>query len=268
MKPILTLAAGSLLVCSLNSGCVSSKKYNEMSTQYNNLKADFESTEFRLNECISEKERQTAKVRELEDKLKTAGGGKMVDQLADISIINPTQSESVKASLEKINNSNSGTSLNDRLAATLKGTISSNDIDNVNIKVEGGAVLISLFDETLFQSGSYKISPEASKVLASVAQVIKSQPDLVCMVEGHTDDRNVSGGTIRNNWDLSVLRASTVVFELQKTYGLDPSRLIAAGRAEFLPIGDNNTVEGRSKNRRTRILIMPRFDQYLKAIEP
>lgn len=268
MKANLTFVACSLLICSLNSGCVSSKKYNEMSTQYNNLKADFESSEFRLNECISEKEKQAARVRELEAQLSTAGGGKVVDQLADISIINSNQSESVKASLDKINNSTSGTSLNDRLAAALKGTISSNNIDNVNIKVEGGAVLISLFDETLFQSGSYKISPEASKVLASVAQVIKSQPDLVCMVEGHTDDRNVSGGSVRNNWDLSVLRASTVVNELQKSYGLDPSRLIASGRAEFVPIGDNSTVEGRTKNRRTRILIMPRFDQYLKAIEP
>jgi chemotaxis protein MotB len=268
MKPILTLSVSSLIVFALNTGCVSSKKYEEMSTQYNNMKADYESAEFRLNECISEKEKQTAKVRELEEKLKTAGGGKVVDQLTDMSIISSSHSESVKASLDKINNSNSGTSLNDRLAATLKGTISSNNIDNVNIKVEGGAVLISLFDETLFQSGSYKLTGDASKVLASVAQVIKSQPDLVCMVEGHTDDRNVSGGSIRNNWDLSVLRASTVVNELQKTYGLDPSRLIASGRAEYLPIGDNNTVEGRNKNRRTRILIMPRFDQYLKAIEP
>jgi chemotaxis protein MotB len=120
----------------------------------------------------------------------------------------------------------------------------------------------------LFQSGSYRLTKEASNVLSSVAKVIKSQADLVCMVEGHTDDRNVSGGAVRNNWDLSVLRASTVVYELQRTHGLDPSRLIASGRAEYQPIGDNNTVDGRSKNRRTRILIMPRMDQYFKALEP
>lgn len=268
MKNHFYFSIAALIVGTLGTGCVSSKKFEEMSNQYSNLKSDYESVEFRLNECISEKEKQALKLREMEEKLKAAGNGKVVDQLSEMSVITSGQTESVKSSLEKIGSSKDGASLNDRLVATLKGAMGSGDTDNVNIKVEGGAVLISLFDETLFQSGSYRLTKEASNVLSSVAKVIKSQADLVCMVEGHTDDRNVSGGVVRNNWDLSVLRASTVVYELQRTHGLDPSRLIASGRAEYQPIGDNNTVDGRSKNRRTRILIMPRMDQYFKALEP
>lgn len=270
MKTITYTSLACILTVSLGSGCVSSKKYNEMSTQYSNLKADYESVEFRLNECIAEKEKQASKMKDLEQQVKVASASseKIANQLSDLSLIGADQSESIKASLEKINGSSDRGSLNDRLVASLKSAISSSDTDNVNIRIEGGAVLISLFDETLFQSGSYKLSKEASGVLSNVAKVINSQPDLVCMVEGHTDNISVAGSTVRNNWDLSVLRASTVVNELHKTHGLDPSRLIASGRSEYLPIGDNATADGRSRNRRTRIMIMPKLDQYFKAIEP
>ena len=134
-------------------------------------------------------------------------------------------------------------------------------------KVEGSAVFISISDKMLFRSGSYEITPRAKDVLGKVAAVIKAQPDVQFMVEGHTDNKAISTSNIRDNWDLSVLRSASVVRTLQKQYGVDPSRMIAAGRSEFVPLTSNATGEGRATNRRTRIVILPQLDQFFKLME-
>ncbi len=120
----------------------------------------------------------------------------------------------------------------------------------------------------LFKSGSYEITPRAKEVLGKVATVIKAQPDVQFMVEGHTDNYPIKTSFIKDNWDLSVLRSTAVVRVLQQNYGLDPKRMIAAGRSQYVPVVDNNTADNRSLNRRTRIVILPQLDQFFKLMEP
>ncbi len=154
------------------------------------------------------------------------------------------------------------------LALNLKGVLKDVNDEDVNINIEGSAVFISISDKMLFKSGSYEITARASEVLGKVAAVIKAQPDVQFMVEGHTDSKPITNDKVRDNWDLSVLRSSSIVRELQKSFGVDPARMIAAGRSEYVPVAGNETDEGRSKNRRTRIVILPQLDQFFKLLEP
>jgi chemotaxis protein MotB len=154
------------------------------------------------------------------------------------------------------------------LVLNLKGALKDVNDDDININVEGSAVFISISDKMLFKSGSYEITPRAKEVLGKVADVIKAQPDVQFMVEGHTDNKSIATSNVRDNWDLSVLRSASVVRTLQKQYGVDPARMIAAGRSEYVPVVSNDTSEGRSTNRRTRIVILPQLDQFFKLMEP
>jgi chemotaxis protein MotB len=203
----------------------------------------------------------------------------MLGQLKDLSVISAAQSESIRKSLENISTKDAlimdmqsamarKDSLNMNLALNLKGALNDVNDQDVNIKIEGSAVFISISDKMLFKTGSYEITPAASSVLAKVAAVIKAQPDVQFMVEGHTDNKPIATDRIRDNWDLSVLRASSIVRDLQKNHGVDPARMIAAGRSEYVPVSDNDSDDGRSKNRRTRIVILPQLDQFFKLLEP
>ncbi len=154
------------------------------------------------------------------------------------------------------------------LVMNLKGAIGNMDDKDINIKVDKGVVYIDISDKMLFKSGSYDITDRAKEVLGKVAIVLKNQPDIEFMVEGHTDNVAYNGTQLLDNWDLSVKRATSVVRVLQKQYGLEPSRMAAAGRGEFKPIADNNTSEGKAANRRTRIVILPQLDQFFKLLEP
>ena len=203
----------------------------------------------------------------------------MLQQLSDMSVISASQAESIKKSLENINAKEGyirnlqnelsrKDSLNMALVLNLKGALKDVNDDDININVEGSAVFISISDKMLFKSGSYEITPRAKDVLGKVADVIKAQPDVQFMVEGHTDNKSIATATIRDNWDLSVMRSASVVRTLQKQYGVDPARMIAAGRSEYVPVASNDTPEGRSTNRRTRIVILPQLDQFFKLMEP
>jgi chemotaxis protein MotB len=160
-------------------------------------------------------------------------------------------------------------SLNLALVMNLKGAIGNIEDEDINIKVDKGVVYIDISDKLLFKSGSYTITERAKEVLGKVALVLKNQPDIEFMVEGHTDNVPFKGNTILvDNWDLSVKRATTVVRLLQKEYGLDPAKMAAAGRSEYKPVADNETKEGKASNRRTRIVILPQLDQFFKLLEP
>jgi chemotaxis protein MotB len=159
-------------------------------------------------------------------------------------------------------------SLNMALVMNLKGAIGNMADEDINIKVDKGVVFIDISDKLLFKTGSYDITDRAKEVLGKVAMVLKNQPDIEFMVEGHTDNVPFSRGILIDNWDLSAKRATTVVRLLQKQYGLDPAKMSAAGRAEYHPVGANDTPEGRAANRRTRIVILPQLDQFFKLLEP
>lgn len=262
------------------SSCVSTKKYKKQKTDYDTLKTEYDKLDYQLSACLDEKQSQKSRIATLEGEVTQlkANGSSMLQQLSDLSVLSASQSESIKKSLENINSKDAyikdlqtaiqrKDSLNMALVLNLKGALQDVNDTDVNINVEGSAVFISISDKMLFRSGSYEITTRAKEVLGKVATVIKAQNDVTFMVEGHTDDKSISTGAIKDNWDLSVLRSTAVVRMLQKTYGVDPSRMIAAGRSQYINMADNATPEGRSLNRRTRIVILPQLDQFFKLLE-
>jgi chemotaxis protein MotB len=200
-------------------------------------------------------------------------------QLQDLSVISSSQAESIRKSMDNLGAKDAyiqtlqqqmahKDSLNMALVMNLKGAIGNLDDQDINIKVDKGVVYIDISDKLLFKSGSYDVTDKAKGVLGKVAQVLKNQPDIEFMVEGHTDNVPFRSGVLLDNWDLSVKRATSVVRILQNQYGLDPSRIAAAGRSEYKPLMDNNSPENKAANRRTRIVILPQLDQFFKLLEP
>ena len=158
-------------------------------------------------------------------------------------------------------------SLNLALSNRLTRSLSKEELKDVDVQVLKGVVYISLNDNMLYKSGSYEISPAASETLSKIAKIITDYSDYEVLVEGNTDNVPINKTNIRNNWDLSALRASSVVQELQNKYNVNPKRLSAAGRGEYNTIADNDTAEGRARNRRTQIIITPKLDQFLDLID-
>jgi chemotaxis protein MotB len=201
-----------------------------------------------------------------------------MEQLKDLSVITGAQAESIKKSLENIGAKDiyirdlQGSiarkdSLNMALVMNLKGAIGNLDDQDINVKVDKGVVYVDISDKLLFKTGSYDVTERAKVVLGKVAKVLAAQPEIEFMVEGHTDNVAISTDELNDNWDLSVKRATSIVRILQKSYGLDPKRMTAAGRSEYLPISDNSTAAGRATNRRTRIVVLPQLDQFFKLLE-
>ena len=155
------------------------------------------------------------------------------------------------------------------LVINLKGAIGNLDDEDINIKVDKGVVYIDISDKLLFKSGSFVVTEKANEVLGKVAKVLINQPDIEFMVEGHTDNVPYKvNGNLLDNWDLSVKRSTSVVRILQNKYGLNPAKIAAAGRSEYLPVDTNDTAEGKAHNRRTHIVILPQLDQFFQLLEP
>ena len=158
-------------------------------------------------------------------------------------------------------------SLNLVLTNNLTRSLSKEELKEVDVQVLKGVVYISLADNMLYESGSYKINSRASETLSKIAKIIKDYKDYEVLIEGNTDNVPISQTNIRNNWDLSCLRASSVVQALQNQYGVDPKRLTAGGRGEYNPVTDNDTAVGKQRNRRTQIIITPKLDQFMDLID-
>jgi chemotaxis protein MotB len=153
------------------------------------------------------------------------------------------------------------------LTNNLTRSLSREELKDVDVQVLKGVVYISLSDNMLYKSGSYEISDKAGETLSKIAKIIQDYKDYEVLIEGNTDSDPISKPNIRNNWDLSALRASSVVQALQNTYGVDPKRLTAGGRGEYNPIADNSTTAGKARNRRTQIIITPKLDQFMELID-
>ncbi len=236
---------------------------DKANSQYTDLKATSDATIANLNGQV--------------DYLKQ-NNNTVLNQLKDLSVVTGAQAESIKKSLENIGAKDlyirdlqgsiaKKDSLNMALVMNLKGALGNLDDKDINIKVDKGVVYVDISDKLLFKSGSYDVTDRAKEVLGKVAKVLNNQPEIEFMVEGHTDSIPMKSGAIMDNWDLSVKRATTVVRILQDTYGVEPKRMTAAGRSQYLPLGDNTTADGRSANRRTRIVILPQLDQFFKLLE-
>lgn len=267
--------------------CISTKKYESLQGKVNEAEISIKGYQGQIQECRDEKAEMDRKRAALESRigmLEQQNGmlkqnnNQAFKQLEDLSVISSSQAESIKKSLENIGSKDSyiqnlqrqmsrKDSLNMALVMNLKGAIGNLDDKDINIKVDKGVVFVDISDKLLFKSGSYDINEQAKEVLGKVATVLKNQPDIEFMVEGHTDDVAFTKGVLMDNWDLSAKRATTVVRMLQKEYGMDPTKMAAAGRAEFLPVASNATPEGKATNRRTRIVILPQLDQFFKLLE-
>ena len=269
--------------------CVSSKKFKKSQADYAALQTQYTQSQGSLSACNDEKanlqhqksslETDIANLNNQIDFLKK-NNTQALKQLEDLSVISSSQAESIKKSMENIGAKDSyiqtlqqqiahKDSLNMALVMNLKGAIGNMNDEDINIKVDKGVVYIDISDKLLFKTAKYDVTAQAKTVLGKVATVLKNQPDIEFMVEGHTDNVEYKGGgLVLDNWDLSVKRATSVVRILQKEYGLDPAKMAAAGRGEYNPVSDNTTKEGRASNRRTRIVILPQLDQFFKLLEP
>jgi len=166
-----------------------------------------------------------------------------------------------------VNLKNKSDSLNMVLTNNLTRSLSREELQDVDVQVLKGVVYISLADNMLYKSGDYQISERAGEILNKIAKIIKDYKDYDVLIEGNTDNVPISRPNIRNNWDLSTLRASSVVQALQNDYGVDPKRMTAGGRGEYNPVASNESEAGRMKNRRTQIIITPKLDQFMDLIE-
>ncbi|HEV8271823.1 MAG TPA: OmpA family protein [Chitinophagaceae bacterium] len=292
MRPRSILAP--LLISIFIFSCVSSKKYKQSQTDYANLQLKHSQLEGDLSNCNNEKANLAKQKSELENE-KTNLTGRIADMnkqmdflkennttvlkhLQDLSVISSSQAESIRKSLDNLGVKDAyimdlqaamarKDSLNMALVMNLKGAIGNMNDKDINIKVDKGVVYIDISDKMLFKTGKYEVTPQAKEVLGKVAMVLKNQPDIEFMVEGHTDNIPYRSGVLLDNWDLSVKRATAVVRILQNQYGLDPAKMAAAGRGEYNPLMDNNSDENRAVNRRTRIVILPQLDQFFKLLE-
>lgn len=268
--------------------CVSKKKltaaetkYTELQGSYNKLQDDLKFCEDSRTKLQAENAALNTSIADLKKQIDflKENNTQALKQLENMSVISSQQAESIKKSMENIGAKDAyiqslqesmakKDSLNMALVMNLKGAIGNLDDEDINIKVDKGVVYIDISDKLLFKSGSYTVTNEAKAVLGKVAQVLKNQPDIEFMVEGHTDNVPYRQGVLLDNWDLSVKRATSVVRILQNDYGLDPAKMAAAGRSEYKPLVGNDTKEGRATNRRTRIVILPQLDQFFKLLEP
>src|SRR6187549_1080952 len=268
--------------------CVSSKKFKKAEADYATLQTQHTALQGDLTACNNEKATLQSQKTALEGNI--ADLNKQIDllkqnntqalkQLEDMSVISATQAESIKKSMDNIGAKDSyiqtlqqqmarKDSLNMALVMNLKGAVGDMNDQDINIKVDKGVVYIDISDKLLFKTAKFDVTPEANTVLGKVAAVLKNQPDIEFMVEGHTDNVEYRNGVLIDNWDLSVKRATSVVRILQKEYGLDPKKMSAAGRGEYNPVFENTTAENKAANRRTRIVILPQLDQFFQLLEP
>lgn len=204
--------------------------------------------------------------------------GSLLESMADLSVVSKTGAESIKQSLENLGDQygfiqdltrkvQAKDSLNLVLVMNLKRSLGNISDDDIKVEVRGGKVHVSIADRLLFASGSSRLQDQSEGVLNKIAIVLNDHNEVDVMVEGHTDDVPIDGSCVKDNWDLSVRRATTVVRTLQQNYFVSPERLTAAGRAEYAPVADNSTNDGRQSNRRTEIVITPQLDQFFNLLE-
>ena len=260
------------------SSCVSQKKYTEMENNYNKKSSELVDTKAELMKCRIESEsRLSALNQQVEDLRKDKE--KTLEYVENLTVLSKSASDNIKETLTQMGKKDEyikyiqkaitkRDSMNLALGFKLKSVLKDGFTDeDIQIDVEKTVVYISIADKLLFKSGSHVISNDAKRVLKKVADVIAAQPELEVMVEGYTDNKPISTSDMKDNWDLSVKRSTSVIRVLQNDFNIQPSRLIAAGRSEYLPLESNATVEGRARNRRTRIVLMPKLDQFFKLLE-
>lgn len=275
MKKVLLFSASALLVL---SSCVSKKEFAALEAKQKETQDLLNTATVKLNRCLADEAASAARLKELQERLADmkANNERLIESSKDLTMLTTQGATNLEKSLESLKEKDLKISrLQDALTkkdsvtlalvTSLKKEVGLNDED-IEINVEKSVVFISLSDKLLFKTGSYKITDRAKEILGKVATVINSKPNFEAMVEGHTDNVPYKSGVLLDNWDLSVKRSTAIVRALQEL-GVNPQQLIAAGRGDHLPLVDNTTPENRAINRRTKIYVLPKIDQFYEMIE-
>ncbi len=259
------------------TSCVSKKKYAQLESNYATLQTNFNRAQVDLSACntrVQSLEDMLSQERAANESLKKALAslqGSLDNSITQGNVNISKLVDEINASNKYIqhlvNTKNKSDSLNMVLTNNLTRSLSREELRDVDIQVLKGVVYISLADNMLYKSGSYEISDRAGETLSKVAKIINDYKDYDVLVEGNTDNVPIKRENIRNNWDLSSLRASSVVQALQNQYGVNPKRLTAGGRGEHNPIAENTSETGKAKNRRTQIIITPKLDEFMELID-
>ena len=269
-----------LSVFTLMTGCVSKKKFLESEAKNKEIQDLLNTATVKLNSCLEEKSGMSASLAALRDQnndLKSTNQSLILTS-KDMTVLSTKGAQNIEKALEtikekdlKISRMQDALTKKDSvtlaLVTSIKSSVGISDPD-IQVNVEKGVVFISIADKLMFKSGSYIVSDRAKEVLAKVAKIVNDKPTFECMVEGHTDNVPFTGNAILiDNWDLSVKRSTAIVRVLTKDLKVNPAQLISAGRGEFIPLNDNSTADLRSANRRTRIVILPKIDEFYEMIE-
>ncbi|CAM4031656.1 OmpA family protein [Flavobacterium sinopsychrotolerans] len=262
-----------LSVLALLTSCVSKKKYTDLEARNKETQDLLNTATVKLNSCLEEKAGLTATVAGLKEQNQG-----LISTSKDMTILSTKGAENIEKALESIKEKDlkisrmqdaltKKDSVTLALVTSLKSSVGISDPD-IEINVEKGVVFISIADKLLFKSGSYEVTDKAKSVLAKVAKVVNDKPDFECMVEGHTDNVPYNGkGVLLDNWDLSVKRSTSIIRVLTDQLSVNPAQLIAAGRSSYIPLVENDSAENKARNRRTRIVVLPKIDQFYDMIE-
>lgn len=266
------------------SSCVSKKQFTDLQTNYTQLQtkhsalqeeyngakvklAEYTSDSKSLAARLAEEQQRNKELKEAYAKLQGSYQSNVQQGNVNISKLVDEINASNKFIKQLVDAKTKSDSLNQVLTNKLTHSLSRTEANDVDVQVIKGVVYISLADNMLYKSGSYEIGERAGETLSKIAKIITDYKDYDVLVEGNTDNVPISQKNIRNNWDLSALRASSVVQALQTRYGVDPKRLTAAGRGEYNPVASNDSAVGKQRNRRTQIIITPKLDQFMDLID-
>ncbi len=269
------------------SSCVSKKKYVALEKDLTNTKGELQKTTIEKEELEAKfakirkrVEKYNSKINSLNDtknSLNEALASERNEKLVIVDDNTVVMSNDIKDKLAKTLSKMSAEDLADAktlkdsinlaISYNLKNTIKDNDLNSdIDVNIDKTVVMISVSDKMLFNSGSYRVSKNADKILQKLADIINSEPSMDVIIEGHTDSRTINTTIIKDNWDLSTKRATSIVRILQNKYNVDPSRLIASGRSSYVPLADNSTKDGRARNRRTNIIILPNLNKFFALL--
>lgn len=271
----------SLFSIVLISSCVSKKEYAALEAKHAETKEELLAVETSLQKCLVEKEKQDSRVFALNEQVKYLQEDKKnaLKQVENLTVLTQSSSDNIKTVISQlsekdkyINGIRKAMTQKDSINLAIKYHLTKNLTEgiqdqDIQVNVEKTVVFISINDKLLFNSGSYKVSDKAFPILEKIAKVIKDQPNMDVMVEGHTDTNPISGQFIKDNWDLSAMRATSIVRLLQEKYSVKPGRLTAAGRSEYVPLVPNTSSENMAKNRRTKIIMLPKLNQFFELLE-
>jgi|TARA_B110000971_G_C20037366_1_gene515196 chemotaxis protein MotB len=277
MKKISLIILSAVMI----SSCVSKKEFAALQTEKTAAEEKLVAVKTNLQKCLIEKEKEDAKVFALAEQVKYLLDDKKnaLKQVENLTVLTQSSSDNIKTVIAQlsekdkyINGVREAMTQKDSLNLAIKFHLTKNLIEgiqdeDIEVNVEKTVVFISISDKLLFKSGSYNVTEGAYTVLEKIAKVINDQPEMEVMIEGHTDNSPIKRNIIQDNWDLSALRATAITRILQYKFGVVPNRLIAAARSQYIPLAANDSAENRAKNRRTKIIIMPRLNQFFDLLE-